>query len=292
MVASIHHLLVFIALISSQPRGELQSSVGAVPASESTRAEREADTENRPTVSQPDIQPGDGLHLLGQMLDRSWQDRPEWADMAAGILKGRAMGRGNGWFHPARKRHDWSWLREELDTNDDARVTLEEYLAAAAQRESWFERLDRDLSGDLTERDFDWTGRLARRGDDAASTATDVLFDRADTDSNGRITRVELLEFFAQADRDGGGFWTPEDLYATLVSPEPPAPSDPQSRAEYVEKMLEMLFAGQLGWFEPGPDVGEAAPDFTLATHDGAASVTLSESFGKKPTVLLFGSFT
>jgi peroxiredoxin len=33
------------------------------------------------------------------------------------------------------------------------------------------------------------------------------------------------------------------------------------------------------------------APDFTLPTHDGSGSVTLSKSRGK-PIILIFGSFT
>lgn len=38
--------------------------------------------------------------------------------------------------------------------------------------------------------------------------------------------------------------------------------------------------------------VGDAAPDFTLASPDGKAEITLSGYKGKKPVVLVFGSFT
>jgi hypothetical protein len=37
---------------------------------------------------------------------------------------------------------------------------------------------------------------------------------------------------------------------------------------------------------------GEAAPDFTLATHDRTGSVTLSSHRGQRPVVLVFGSYT
>ncbi len=53
-----------------------------------------------------------------------------------------------------------------------------------------------------------------------------------------------------------------------------------------------MFLRGDLGWLTSGPQVGDAAPDFTLPTHDGTANVTLSDSFGKRPVVLVFGSFT
>ena len=38
--------------------------------------------------------------------------------------------------------------------------------------------------------------------------------------------------------------------------------------------------------------VGEPAPDFTLLMHDGKSKITLSDSLGKRPVVLIFGSYT
>ena len=40
------------------------------------------------------------------------------------------------------------------------------------------------------------------------------------------------------------------------------------------------------------PAVGEAAPDFSLKTLDGKATVTLSKFKGEKPVFLIFGSYT
>ncbi len=40
------------------------------------------------------------------------------------------------------------------------------------------------------------------------------------------------------------------------------------------------------------PAVGEDAPDFTLKTRGDDRSVTLSQFEGKKPVVLIFGSYT
>jgi AhpC/TSA family len=39
-------------------------------------------------------------------------------------------------------------------------------------------------------------------------------------------------------------------------------------------------------------DVGDAAPDFSLETHDKKSRVRLSDFRGKKPVVLVFGSYT
>lgn len=40
------------------------------------------------------------------------------------------------------------------------------------------------------------------------------------------------------------------------------------------------------------PRVGDPAPDFTLATHDGQREITRSAYQQGKPLVLVFGSFT
>ncbi|MBI5394239.1 MAG: redoxin domain-containing protein [Verrucomicrobia bacterium] len=38
--------------------------------------------------------------------------------------------------------------------------------------------------------------------------------------------------------------------------------------------------------------VGDAAPDFKLKTKDGSREVTLSSFKGKRPVILIFGSYT
>ena len=43
---------------------------------------------------------------------------------------------------------------------------------------------------------------------------------------------------------------------------------------------------------ESGPGVGEEAPDFELRTLEGDGVVKLSDFRGKKPVVLVFGSYT
>ena len=38
--------------------------------------------------------------------------------------------------------------------------------------------------------------------------------------------------------------------------------------------------------------VGDLAPDFTLISRDGTKKITLADSRGQKPVVLIFGSYT
>jgi hypothetical protein len=50
--------------------------------------------------------------------------------------------------------------------------------------------------------------------------------------------------------------------------------------------------SGDVGSPSEGPALGALAPDFTLTTGDGKGKITLSQHWGKKPLVLIFGSFT
>jgi hypothetical protein len=55
---------------------------------------------------------------------------------------------------------------------------------------------------------------------------------------------------------------------------------------------LRCLLSGDFGSPLSGPGVGDAAPDFTLMTHDGGTQVTLSQYRRGRPAVLVFGSIT
>jgi hypothetical protein len=56
--------------------------------------------------------------------------------------------------------------------------------------------------------------------------------------------------------------------------------------------LIEGLLKGELGSPFEGPKIGQKAPNFTLKTHDGKREITVSDYQGKKPVVLIFGSFT
>jgi hypothetical protein len=115
------------------------------------------------------------------------------------------------------------------------------------------------------------------------------VFARLDRNGNGKVTREELDTFFQATDRDGQGFLSLSDLQEAFAPPlTPPPGSGGPSKATLVRG----LFRGELGSLEPGPKLGEPAPDFTLKTHDGHDLVRLSEHRAGKPLVLIFGSFT
>jgi len=231
----------------------------------------------------------------GEALDRAWPTRPEWADMAIAILKEEPLEGGSGWFRRAEKRHDWRWMLQRFDADDDRDVEREELPGPGA----FFERLDRDRDGVLTAGDMGETvgGQRAPAlapGGPLLEAAT-PLFRRIDHDSNGRVSREEILDLFQRADREGLGFVTAEDLRDALTDAVPRGPLQPSPAELWMNSpwyWLHMLGSRQLGSFREGPRLGEQAPDFRLPTRDGTGEITLSASRGKRPVVLIFGSFT
>jgi len=221
------------------------------------------------------------------MLALDWQDRPEWAEMLITMLAGEEMGLGSGWFQPSQKKHDWEWLAAKLDINQDGHVARDEMSVEAPYAELLFPRLDRDNDGQLQAADFDYFGRQQPTQPQMLSQ---LLSSVLDVDSNGRISPEELQSLLTRADKDKTGFLTGEDLYGEFSR----AFSSSNAGGDDMpgpEEMLSMFFRGELGLWDAGPKLGDEAPDFTLPTHDGSQTITLSESRGK-PVILIFGSFT
>jgi len=218
---------------------------------------------------------------LGEVIERSWRGRPEWGDMAVSLLKGEGLDGEKGWWRSGGKRRGWEWLRSRFDSDSNGRIGREELPAGGG----CFERLDLDGDGEITGQDFD----PLRRGRDAE--VAEALFRRLDPDSNGQITRAELTGFFERADRDGLGFLSQEDLALALRDPVERGGGGGRGGMPSPWMMLGMLASGQLGSFREGPRAGEMAPDFLLETREGKP-FRLSDSRGKKPVVLVFGSFT
>jgi hypothetical protein len=235
------------------------------------------------------------MKSLGTMLDEDWKNRPEWGDMAVAIMKGDYMRPNVGWWKPGAKRYDWPWLRERYDANKDDKVIRDEFPNDLLQADKQFERLDRDRDGQLAAADFDYSESLA----DKMASMSNQLFNRIDKDSNGQITLDEMATFFLVADKEELGFLTPEDLRFAIDAPTPINPVGKEAMEKRASAgpstpadAMRLFLHSELGWFGSGPQLDDAAPDFTLPTHDRKAVVKLSDSFGKRPVVLVFGSFT
>jgi hypothetical protein len=202
--------------------------------------------------------------------------RLEFVEMARAVAGGSQMGPGEGWFHAGQSRYDWKWLARRMDANGDGKVERREFRGPAAL----FDRLDRNGDGVLTAADFDWSTPPGPR------PPSDFFFYLLDANSNGRVSGAEWEAFFARASR-GKGYLTPDDLRQALQMPPMSKQAGPSPRM-----LLKGLLCGELGSPFEGPRVGQRAPDFALRTVDGKETIRLADYRGKKPVVLIFGSFT
>jgi hypothetical protein len=99
-----------------------------------------------------------------------------------------------------------------------------------------------------------------------------LLMRLIDLDSDGKLSGGEYMKFFVDADQNKDGSVTQEEMMESMN-----------------KRRQEMRGQSQEAG---GPNVGQEAPDFTLRTLDGDRTVKLSDFRGKKPVVLVFGSYT
>jgi hypothetical protein len=209
---------------------------------------------------------------------------PESVRMLRAISRGAQMGPNDGWFGPAQTRYTWDWL-VRLHGKDAAEGITKETFRG---QESWFARLDRDKDGRITGDDLDWSDNAPYLRQLGLARQLGRPIDR---DGNGKMSAEEWEAFFKQMAKDKG-YVTPEDLRDALFPPPPPRVPGKEPSGPSPDTLLRGLFNGELGSLLAGPSVGQEAPDFTLKTNDGKQSYSLSEWRGKKPIVLIFGSFT
>jgi hypothetical protein len=207
---------------------------------------------------------------------------PEIVEMLRAVAGGSHMGPGEGWFHPGKSRYGWEWLAARHHVNSAGRIPREAFQGPV----DLFQRLDRNHDGVLTAADFDWSDHSSFAREAARSRE---LFRMLDPDSNGRISRQEWEVFFSRAAK-GKDYLTPDDLREALQPP-PPQPGASSGGPSPVV-LLSGFLSGELGSIHEGPGLGQTAPDFTLKTQDGKRAILLSQFRGKKPVVLIFGSFT
>ncbi len=233
----------------------------------------------------PSASPGEPATDPARVLAEAWPERPEWLDMYTDILQGSQLGPNDGWFRRAvaQTRFGWDATRKRFDRDGDGKVVRSEFPGDDAD----FARLDRDHDKALTRSDFDFSAHALSPSPGA------MIFQRADRDGNGKVTREEIDALFSQADTDGHGFLSLSDLQEAFPMPSMGG-SAPRGRSggPSKETLVRGLFRQEIGSLQPGPALGEKAPDFTLRTVDGKDEITLSKKIGPKPVVLVFGNFT
>ncbi len=234
--------------------------------------------------------------MAANLLEAVYQGKPqpENVRMLISILKGGRMGPGSGWFGPSQTRYHWKWLAEFHELESGATTISRQSFRGSAEL---FQRLDRDRDGALTADDLDFSDSSAAS---RASAQAKSLFDTIDDDGNGQVTSDEWLKYMKKL-TGGKATLEPEDLLPLFAAPKGKGPAgkgkggakEAGAMPPQLRKMiLKGFFDGDVGSWCEGPALNEAAPDFTLPTPDGKSAITLSQSFGKKPVVLIFGSFT
>jgi hypothetical protein len=210
----------------------------------------------------------------------SGQPQPEWVRMFLAITRGSKMGGGDGWFGPAQTRYTWSLLAARLGSTRSS-ITRSSFPGP----DSWFNVLDRNKDGHITEDDLDWS---ENHPSVRHHYLLNRLFRQLAPRGDGRVTREDLLAFFDKA-AGGKDHLTADDLREALLGGFSGGfyPGD----APTPEMLIHGLFSGSLGSLNDGPAVGADAPDFELKTLDGE-KVRLSTVLGPKPVVLVFGNYT
>ena len=214
-------------------------------------------------------------------------DAPEVFEMLRAIVNEEPVGPNFGWFHPGESRHGWAWLAGRYDKDKDGAIASGEFTGP----EALFDRLDRDRDGAIKPDDLDWSERSPFVQQASASAAQ---FRRIDADANGRISAEEWASFYDRAHKEKGDLSL--DDFREALSP-PPRRSKPKGDGRASTDMptkdglLKGLVAGEVGSYHEGPRVGDAAPEFTLLTHDRKEKVSLPQ-FRGRPVVLVFGSIT
>ncbi len=185
------------------------------------------DTDKNGTLSQAEV-----LASAEKIFARRDTNKDGALDTAdARPMKGHGKGHhGKGGEDRAER------MLKRLDTNGDGKISQEEMLVQAS---ATFDRFDADKNGEVTKAEVDAKReafRDARKAfreikssdDDARKAARQALsdarmdrmgsrmFERADADSNGTLTKVEMetaaTAMFKQRDRNGDGFITPDEI--------------------------------------------------------------------------------
>lgn len=202
---------------------------------------------------------------LAAELEQKLLPGTEARAMLDAIMTGDRLRPNVGWFALSKSGTalDWSTVIGKLDANQNQQISPDE-----VGHEQWFASMDRDQDGKVTASDFEW-------------------------ESIPGIPSAERNEASSQHKAADRGDHAASDGEASKREPEArrekrSRPSSNLSR----EVLIYGLARQEIGSHQPGPSVGEIAPDFVLATADRSQKIRLHEQLGGKPIVLVFGNFT
>jgi len=150
------------------------------------------------------------------------------------------------------------WERiKQYDADGDGKITKQEFQGP----ERFWDRLDANGDGELTREEV---GKMRRRGrGENQRGGGNGLMRAADTDRDGKVSKAEWDAYFKKMDENGDG--------------------------QLDEGEMRAAMAGG-SYNDSAPKVGAPAPKVSVTRQADGAKVELSRL--KKPTVLVFGSWT
>jgi len=221
------------------------------------------------------------LFTVPALADSPTRHRGEFLQMWDSIMSGVPTGGNGGWYKPALRRYTWERLKAR-DKNGDGRITAEEFGASA----ELFKTLDRDGDGAITAEDLDWSENSQYLRE---LRVAQQLVRQADNDGNRKLSKEAWDALFEKAAK-GKKEIDADDLRSLLFPPMTPQKGGGEMTPKGV--LLYGLLTAEIGSGAEGPKLDAAAPDFTLKSPDGKKTISLHDYHGKKPVVLIFGSFT
>lgn len=210
--------------------------------------------------------------------------RPEAIKMLVAILRGSQLNGTDGWFGPATARHSYKWLAEFCKA--DAKKGIKR--TAFPGDDLGFARLDRNKDGTITDGDFDWSNGNPWV---QQSFVVNRFFRQMNPSGDGRLTKEQMEAFFEKLSK-GKDHVSSDDLKDQLLAGVGSVGTFTPGDEPKIDVLLKGLYTGEIGSIHEGPTVGDAAPDFELATPDGKKKLRFKDHVGKKPVVLVLGNFT
>lgn len=224
----------------------------------------------------------EAARAAAERLEQTLPPDSEARAMLDAIRQGRGMGPNDGWFRLATPQSAYAWdqMVASYDQDGDGWLNREEFPGAGR----WFQRLDRNGDGVLSDEDHRWNL-------ESASGPIARLLRQADEDDNGLLTRAELARMSQALLGSDQEAWSVDELRQILAPPPRVANLTDALEWPSASQLMLGLERQEIGSHLPGPNVGEVASDFTLKTLAGER-VTLSNLCQEKPVVLIFGNFT
>ena len=175
---------------------------------------------------------------------------------------------------PGTRPDFFAHMLEQMDTNGDGRISLDEYVAAAGAR---FKSIDTQNKGSIDAADIASSPAAVERIDHRA----DSIVKRLDTAGNGYVTKDEVLAAaqnrFSRLDANGDGKLTPDELASSREGRGGKQGKAGGDHARLGQKRFDKLDANHDGVVSKDEFLADAAAKFAQFDTAGNGKVTAAE---------------